>query len=133
VKTEGDGWASYRYSIDGTVIAGPGDGFGVFLAIGADGVSYVVENLPSLDGSKGRAEIIALSPSLETLARLNIGEYCDYGPATLLDNGQMLIRRVDCDGNLDIVRVATSSPGLAHTAWPTDMHNNARTGWIAPW
>jgi hypothetical protein len=53
----------------------------------------------------------------------------------LLDDGQLLITRTHFGQpmELELVRMATASPGLARTAWPTHHRDNARTGWIAAW
>jgi hypothetical protein len=126
-------WALHRYSIEGTLLAGPAEGRSVFEILGADGVFYVGYCVDGIDNPHRQdLEVVALSPSLEVIDRLHVGPTCRSVSAVLLDDGLMLVVR-EGSTRTEILRIATASPGLAHTAWPTDSRDNARTGWLAPW
>jgi hypothetical protein len=121
-------WALHRYSIEGTLLAGPAEGRSVFEILGADGVFYVGYCVPYQED----LEVVALSPSLEVIDRLHVGPTCRSVSAVLLDDGLLLVVREGLS-ETEILRIATASPGLAHTAWPTRGRDNARTRWLAPW
>jgi hypothetical protein len=133
--TPADRYVLHRYSIEGALLAGPADGFPVFNILGADGVFYVgycVDQPGHLNDDADNLELVALSPSLEVLDRLYLGPFCHSVSAVLLDDGLLLVMRTG-PTRTEILRIATASPGLAHTAWPTRDRDNARTGWVAPW
>ncbi|MCL2825266.1 MAG: hypothetical protein FWD57_14845, partial [Polyangiaceae bacterium] len=122
VRGQDDPLASFQYAINGELLAGPGEWFDRYLALGADGVSYVAKCV----GSGGNLEVVALSPSLDVIDRLDLGPNCFYGSeAVLLDDGLLIVHRRLPDNNTELVRIATASPGLAKTAWPTKMRDNA--------
>jgi len=119
----------YLYSRDGDLLAGPSEPFRPGpTVLGADGVFYFVT---CAHGEK--LEAVALSPSLDVIARLETGDSCGSDYPFLLDDGQMLIPHPGTGGKGKIVRISTASPGLARTAWPTYARDNARTGWLAAW
>ncbi|MCL2825573.1 MAG: hypothetical protein FWD57_16395 [Polyangiaceae bacterium] len=123
----------YRYSIDGTVLAGPYSTGGVTnpLALGADGVYYVA-TCP-LGDTEGDLELLALSESFELVDKVNLGPPCGAS-GVLLDDGMLVITRSTVpDYKPEFVRVQTASPGLAKTAWPTNGRDNSRTAWLAAW
>ena len=127
----------YLLSIDGAILVEPrdvagGDGWARPLALGADGIWYYSLCSPLPDGS-GQLAVLALSPTLEVLDRLDFGFLCTNGGATLLDDGTMLIVRQKIGSGSEILRIATSSPGLAHTAWPSSSRDNEHTLWISAW
>ncbi|MCL2823855.1 MAG: hypothetical protein FWD57_07690 [Polyangiaceae bacterium] len=125
----------YRFSIDGTVIAGPASYANwVFpFAIGADDVLYLASCVPCYPCYHDKdLEVIAVSQSMEVIDRINLGGSCRRVSAVLLDDGLMVVMRVGLEGN-DFVRIQTASPGLARTAWPAVRRDNERTGWVAPW
>ena len=130
----------YLSSIDGSILAEPrrismGELNAGPLALGADGVWYFV-NCTNMYGRMGDLEVLALSPSLEVIARLDAGYSCSIAggvEVALLDDGTLLIPRRGKDFTGEIVRIATASPGLARTAWPKHMRDNENTGWIAAW
>ena len=123
---------------DGTVLSEPKNiardsGCAQRLALGGDGIWYFAV-CKICDGMSGDdLSLVALSPSLDIIDELDIGDSCYIGDATLLDDGTMLLARGANGYKLEFLRIATSSPGLARTAWPKAMRDNERTGWIAGW
>lgn len=128
-------YASYIYSRDGQKLAGPGEGFDLPLALGADGVAYYGKCVaPTNPSHLDELEVVAVAPSLEVKARLNVGGACPFSNAFLMDDGQLwIVHKPSGASTTQISRLQTASPGLAKTAWPTHFHDNARTGWVSPW
>jgi outer membrane protein assembly factor BamB len=122
------------YDRDGTPAAGPAPVSGWPLVVGADGTIYAVDCAVSKTATTTSAalRILAYSPVLEALWRLDVPGQCGHVSGVLLDTSGILYvtRPGDRLDSTNLVAVQTGSPGLANSSWPAPAHDNHGTSWL---
>lgn len=118
----------YIYDQTGKILRGPEPLPGIPQVLGADNIFYGFE-CPMPD------QELTLSAyswdGLQRLWSLNLGKGCSNSGAVLADDGVLYLAKGIGSGQpVEIIAVQTQSPGLAHTAQPTWLYNNRRTGWL---
>ncbi|MEM9493372.1 MAG: hypothetical protein AAGC55_29760, partial [Myxococcota bacterium] len=115
-----------RYSAAGERMAGPTPAAAPWLA-GSDGTIYGLAC--DTDGHEGPSRLIAYSPELVELWRLELGPSCPSGGPALADDGTLYFTWY-AERATELVAVQTHSPGPADSSWPMRQRDNRNTGWL---
>lgn len=118
--------ALYLWSRDGARRAGPAAVPGVPAAAGADGALYTL-----VCDEAGGAAVQAADRELRPTWKVELGGDCPAGNVLLTGDGVLWLLHRTREGDGEVVAIQTSSPGLAHSSWPSRRHDNAGTSWLS--
>lgn len=105
----------------GQIVAGPISRKETPWLVGADGTLYLME----FQAAGLSSRMVALSPTLEEKWTLDVpAVFAYYTAAALTDDGILYAQ-----GYSTTVAIQTTSPGLAHSSWPSPRHDNRATNW----